>query len=80
MQQLTLPPLPDGSNQVTVEHVYVAAGEQVQRGQALVLVRTERFAYDLPAAAAACCSSCTPRRVIGWTADTCWPCWPKTST
>jgi len=50
MQQLILPTLPDAA-EATVEHVYVAVGDQVQRGQAVVLVRTERFAYDIPAAA-----------------------------
>lgn len=51
MKELPLPALPDGATEAIVEHVYAASGEQVRRGQALALVRTERYAYDIPAPA-----------------------------
>src|SRR3712207_4492837 len=42
----------DTSGTVTVERYYVAPGDEVQPGDPVCMLRSERYVYDLPAEAA----------------------------
>jgi len=48
---MMLPTLADEATQYIVEHYYVAVDAPVVAGQVVALVRSERFAWDIPATA-----------------------------
>ncbi len=50
--EITLPQLNDATAEVTIERYYKQIGEQVAAGDPLVVVRSDRFEWDIPATAA----------------------------
>jgi pyruvate/2-oxoglutarate dehydrogenase complex dihydrolipoamide acyltransferase (E2) component len=52
MTEITLPRLGESSTDATVERYYKQVGDQVEPGDPLLVVRTQRFEWDVPATTA----------------------------
>src|SRR5688572_8449468 len=52
MTEILLPQLGDAAADATIERYYKQIGDSVEPGDPLVVVRTQRFEWDVPATAA----------------------------